>query len=322
MIKFEIKSDIAKPVIDKRNIMDKEEITTTPVYNNGKIIFDMMFNNYISARESQKVKGDKNWYASCGFILRKMASETNLLPEYTENQRLEIFEQFLIYHIVDSLMMSERIDLLNYICINEDCKNTNEDVDTIELNNNFSDNDKMNRFYNKMVKYLLSKRLVSKKIIGMIMFDGPSRIENLKIFVLNNGIWKPAEPEDIIDLQPSIKKKYTSKLDFFNYVGFIGFEPKKKYMIYKVKDTDNPRSTGYRCDQSGKEKILELLDIINSDNTNFEKENAFDLCVRQEFTLRSLEYQEQQKPANSRITYFLDTETAIINEFEKREKHK
>jgi glutamate/tyrosine decarboxylase-like PLP-dependent enzyme len=96
-------------------------------------------------------------------------------------------------------------------------------------------------------------------------------------------------------------------------------------MIYKVKDTDNERSTGFRCNQSGKEKIIKILNEIELSEkyiSKITKEGAFELCVRQEFTLRSLEYQERDKPKKNRTVYFLDTETAIINEFEKKEKGK
>ena len=45
------------------------------------------------------------------------------------------------------------------------------------------------------------------------------------------------------------------------------------------------------------------------------KDGAFELCLRQEFILRIFEKQKVDKK-----TWFLDTETAIINEFEKKEK--
>lgn len=89
-------------------------------------------------------------------------------------------------------------------------------------------------------------------------------------------------------------------------------------MVYKIKDTTNNRSTGFRCDQSGKEKTINILNNIYNENkytTKETKEGLFELCVRQEFTLRSF---ENQKLDNK--TWFLDTETAIINEFEKKEK--
>ena len=136
-----------------------------------------------------------------------------------------------------------------------------------------------------------------------------------------------AEPEDIRDLRVSIEKKYDlkDKERLNKYVGFIGFQTNKEYMIYKVKDTDNERSTGFRCNQSGKEKIIKILNEIELSEkyiSKITKEGAFELCVRQEFTLRSLEYQERDKPKKNRTVYFLDTETAIINEFEKKEKGK
>jgi hypothetical protein len=154
----------------------------------------------------------------------------------------------------------------------------------------------------------------------MIIFDGPSRVENLHIFILDNDKWLPAKPEDKRDLGDAILRKYRLKSNMNHYVGFIGFETNKKFMVYKVKDTENTRSTGFRCDQSGKEKIVKLLNDIEMEDkyvTKGTKEGAFELCVRQEFTLRSFENQNLDNK-----TWFLDTETAIINEFEKKEKVK
>jgi hypothetical protein len=142
----------------------------------------------------------------------------------------------------------------------------------------------------------------------------------LHIFILEDDTWIVAKPEDKRDLERAILTKYKLKSNMNNYVGFIGFETKRKFMVYKVKDTKNTRSTGFRCDQSGKENIIKLLnDIEMSDKyvTKGTKDGAFELCVRQEFTLRSFEMQKLDSK-----TWFLDTETAIINEFEKKEKAK
>ena len=92
-------------------------------------------------------------------------------------------------------------------------------------------------------------------------------------------------------------------------------------MVYKVKDTENVRSNGARCDQSGKEKTINLLNNIEG-YIKYSKENkeiggVVELCVRQELTLRLFEKEKRENK-----TWFVDTETAIINEFEKREKKK
>ena len=89
-------------------------------------------------------------------------------------------------------------------------------------------------------------------------------------------------------------------------------------MVYKIKDTTNERSTGYRCDQSSKEKVIDVLNEIEGYDkfaNKTTKDSAIELCVRQELTLRHKQRQEK----NSTI-WFLDTETAIYNEFEKRDK--
>lgn len=327
LIKFSIKPSTGKPVIDKRAI---EEVNAPSVGHNtvvglepvletekerkivrakereGKLILDTMFANYNLALETSKVaRGNDNWYQHCGLVLRKMSKDNEIIPASSDTERLDILEQFLIEHIVDSLMMEERIHLLNYTY--------NDEPKTNEL---------LKRFFAKVKKYLLSKVIVSKGLTGMVIFNGPSRVENLHIFILNSdtNTWVPAQPEDKRDLEDAILKKYRLKTNLNHYVGFIGFETNKKFMVYKVKDTENKRSTGFRCDQSGKDKIIKLLNDIEVDErfaSKETKEGAFELCVRQEFTLRSF---ENQKLENK--TWFLDTETAIINEFEKKEKVK
>ena len=60
-----------------------------------------------------------------------------------------------------------------------------------------------------------------------------------------------------------IKKKYkltpAQKSKFNKYVGFIGFENNLKYMTFKLKDTSDAKNTAYRCEQSGKENIITML---------------------------------------------------------------
>ena len=166
--------------------------------------------------------------------------------------------------------------------------------------------------------YLLSKLIVSKGITGLLLFNGPSRIDNLNIFKLEDEKWIPAGPEDKRKLGDAILKKYKLKKNLNHYVGFIGFENNKKYMVYQIKDTENDRSSGFRCDQARKDKIITILNDIETDDRfapKVTKDGAKELCVRQELTLRSFERQNLDNK-----TWFLDTETAIINEFQKKEK--
>jgi len=295
-IKFEIKGSVARPVIDKRvnEVREAKDIRQNEPIIGQKIITEIFDNYKLSLNSSSIEKGDNNWYVYCGIVIRKMKEE---------GIELDTLELFLIEHIVDSLMLLERIDVLNYVY-------SNQPIDIA-----FPGDAMFKRFITKVKTYLMSKVLVGKGITGIIIFDGPSRVENVHMFVLRNTTWVPAEPEDKLKLKDVILQRYRLKSNLNNYVGFIGFETNKKYMVYKVKDTINERSTGFRCDQAGKKKTMAILAEIEGNETKETKDSAFELCVRQEFTLRRYELNNEKGK-----TWFLDTETAIINEFEKRIK--
>jgi hypothetical protein len=149
----------------------------------------------------------------------------------------------------------------------------------------------------------------------MVIFNGMSGIDNLNIFILANNKWIPAQPQDISDLSSTIQSKYEINNDkkLNKYVGFIGFETNLKYMEFQFKDVSNKRSTGFSCDKAGKSKIVNIMNEIIPQKPVKESKN--ELCVRAELTLRI--FQRQKK--DDKI-WFLDTETAVINEFHKKEK--
>ena len=301
MINFEIKNTAIKPVIDKRGLNDKlmTEFVEIEDFTKGKEILMSMYANFvITFTKSSIDRGNKNWYYLCAIVVRNMIKEgidKNILFKY------------VIEHIVDSLMLEERVDLMNFIW-------NNNKYNTIITEPGFK------LFANNVQKYLQTKIIEHKKIKAIVIYDGISSTENLQIFVLTDKQWLPAEPEDKIALNSEIDERYKlkEKDKLTPYVGFIGFENTKKYMVYKIKDTKNERSTGYRCDQSSKEKVIDVLNEIEgyaklANKTT--KDSAVELCVRQELTLRHKQKQEK----NDKI-WFLDTETAIYNEFEKKDK--
>jgi hypothetical protein len=288
MIHVELKKDLAKQTI-RETIVEEDEDETVQLQ--GKDVLDSMYSNYKLVLASNVIqKGDYDWYMFCGVVMKKMISD-NEIDEKTLNL-------FLVEHICDSLMINEKIDLLNYLSATPMLEGT----------------DPYNLFVSMVRTYMYSKFVVAKKLTGIVLFDGPSRVENLKVYILKKDKWVLGESEDKRDLQQAILEKYGAKSNMNRYVGFIGFEADKKYMIYKVKDTTNARSTGFRCDQAGKKKTLDILKNIE-DKDYDTKETAYELCVRQEFVLRN--YEKQRKDGK---TWFVDTETAIINEFEYKEK--
>jgi superfamily II DNA or RNA helicase len=302
MVNFEIKNTAIKPVIDKRGLNDKllNEFIEIEDFTKGKEILMSMYDNFIIVfKKSSPDRGNKNWYYLCSNVVR------NMIEEGIDKK---ILFKYVIEHIVDTLMLEERVDLMNFIW------NNNKNYNTIITDPLFK------IFANNILMYLQTKIIEGKKIKGMIIYDGISSTENLRIFVLTDKKWLPAEPEDARELTSKIDERYKLKgKDKLNpYVGFIGFENSKKYMVYKIKDTINERSTGYRCDQSSKEKVIDVLNQIEGYDkfvNKITKDSAVELCVRQEMTLR-----HKQKEKVDGIIWFLDTEKAIYNEFEKKDK--
>jgi hypothetical protein len=298
MIKFEIKNTAVKPVIDKRGLNEKKLGFKMNEFERGKEILKAMYDSFVITTNTGKVeRGNKNWYDLCGVVVRKMIEEgldKNMLVKC------------VIEHIVDTLVLDDKIELINFMWTN------NQFYSIIPEEENFT-------FFSRYIhKYLHLKIIDYKKMSAFAFYDGPSSIDNLKIYILNGKQWEPAEPEDIRILGPEIENRYTLDKDdvkLNTFVGFIGFESAKKYMVYKVKDTTNERSTGYRCDQSGKEKVLEVLNSIGEDLAK-SKDSAIELCVRQELRLRM----RQKTNSSKGEIWFLDTEKAIFNEFEKKNK--
>jgi len=104
-----------------------------------------------------------------------------------------------------------------------------------------------------------------------------------------------------------VKNKKYNKL-----LGFIGFDNKNRYLVFKVKDTMAKRNTGARCDESAKSKKILLLNEILGEE-KYTKENTkgivqSEMCSTQEFILRH--YNKERK--NGQI-WFLDYESTMLH---------
>ena len=197
--------------------------------------------------------------------------------------------QFLVEHIVDMLVFEDKIKLLNYL---------------------YGPKLNYNSFENLVKKYLDTKLIKGRNLIGIILFSKGK----MQIMILHEKKWKVAEPEDERDILQENESNNLKIENLNKLVGFIGYEQKHIYLVFKVKDMAAARNTGARCDESAKNKKLQLLNEIIGEN-KFNKENTkgmvqAELCSLQEFLLRY--YNKERK--NGKI-WFLDFETAMINKF-------
>ena len=275
MIKFNVNPDISKAQVHVHNEVSSE------IMQNLKDKFEIA-REYTKPNKSinAKDKDEENiWYKYCGIIIRKMAAKG--VP-------LEYLLEFLVEHIIDMMVYKDKLEFLNFL---------------------YSMDLFVERSFENMAKEYLDKKILkTDRLTAIILYDVDKR-KILKLDELKNK-WVEAEPEDIKDLSEVIKKSFTIKTtDFNNLVGFIDYEDKKQFLVYKVKNISEKRHTGARCDQKTKAKIISMMNEIEGDE-KYTKENTkgiiqAEFCPLQEFTLRY--YNKENK--NSKI-WFLDPETA------------
>ena len=276
--------------IDKIDVKGTDLVLIEELNIIGKNVFTKMQNLYNLAKSSFSIeRGEDDWYKVCGAVIVKLAKE---------GMPVKDLQDFLIYHIIESLMFDEKFALLNYLRLNKTTCGSEKEIDV---------------FKEKVKKYFCEMIINKDDLYGMILVDGPLK-KNIIYLVDRNNKWELATPEDQRDLSSVVSEKYPTLSNLNEFVGFIGFEDKNKYMVFKVKDTKQSRNKGSRCDQAGKQKTLQLLNKIVGQE-KYTKENTrgqvlLELCVRQEFILR---YNSLIKKYGK--VWFVTPEESVINSF-------
>jgi hypothetical protein len=300
MINFEIKHNIVKPVIDKRNLNEAIIEGEIALFPEGKRIIDEMNVNLNISKDFTKQnkvpRGDDNWYKHCGIVIKRMAKE------YPET-RGDMLIQFLIEHMIELLLFEDKLEVINYLYSLNTIKNG-----TLE-------------WFAK--EYFDKNIIVTKNLKAIVMY----KLNKRAIIILNNdNKWVQSEPEDEREIAMSKEGKeiLTFKADDYNkIIGFIGYEKSNRYLVFKTKDMLSKRDTGARCDESGKDKTMKKINEIigetkyTNETTKLQKDsdgnvtreaiNHVELCVIQEFILR---YFEAIKRDDKK--WFLTPEMAIF----------
>jgi len=305
MINFELKQNIVKPVIDKRNLKNIVIQQDVMEFPEGKRITDEMKVNYDITKSylgKKKVeRGDDNWYKHCGIVITKMSKE------YKESQKYLI--QFLVSHMIELLLFDDKINLMNYIYSLDSIPQ-----DSLEryIKNYFEKKTITTRTFNVFITYNLNKRMI-------MILD-------------NTNKWVAARSEDQREIAalPETKEFLAfNPNDYNNIVGFIGYEKGNKDLAFKTKNMTSKRDTGARCDQATKNKNLtKLNEIIGEEKYTIENTKAIkdedgniiqeamgnvELCVLKEFILRF--FNEHPKNGKNGKKWFLTPEMAIWHKF-------
>jgi len=280
MVRFVVKENITKN-IDKRKIhKDIYKHIGEDEFHTGRKVMDELKTNFDITHEFAKQpkvpRGDDNWYKHCGIVMRKM------MQEYPEIKNDDLFNRFLIAHMIELLLYEDKLDVMNYV------------YSLTKLNHGSME---------WLVKeYFETNSITTKKFTVFIMYNLSKRL----IMILNeNNKWVEAEPEDQREIAATKEaKEYLTMnpVEYNKIIGFIGYEKNNRYFVFKTKDMESKRDTGARCDEAGKEKTIQKINAIvgetkfTNENTKVKKDTDgnvvseavghTELCVYQEFILR------------------------------------
>ena len=261
-------------------IKDSKHIKNTGV----KIIEECREKYNTSMSDLIKIKrGEDDWYHFVA-VLKNTNSFKNM--EMSDDD----YKQFIVSHILDYLVFDDTKEVLTYIYFKQD---------------------KLTDFEQEIKKYYDDLMLEYKGIIGIIL----PKDNKQHLLVKGGEEWKSGQQEDYTDLVPELKKLVIPISTYNTLVGFITMF-KKDYNIFKVKNMEDKRSKGARCDQSGKSETIKLLNEIMGDavysSENTKGRNKIEFCVMQEMYLR---YFDKTSKNNKR--WFVTPSEMILNSLEK-----
>jgi len=208
-------------------------------------------------------KQDYTWYHWANIIIEKNKDEYGI-----DNN---LIEKILSEHIFENLSLDNKVTLLNYFE-----KNQPEQTHSIL----------------KHIKDILNKKIV--RVEGNVAIGIISGSKRINIFILNNdGLWEPAKGYDAKKIEPIIINRHHEFIKNSNvnkYVGFMEYDKKDTRSVYKIRDLENSRNKGFRCDQSNKVKLMDIMNIIENTENKYTKtntkENVSELCVKSEIIMR------------------------------------
>ena len=270
---------MSKDKLDLKNNKDE------PIKNTGtKIIQECREKYNTSMSDIAKIKrGEDDWYSFVA-VLKNTNAFKNM--EMSDDD----YKQFIVSHILDYLIFEDTKEVLTYIYFKQD---------------------ELTDFEQEIKKYYDDLMLDNKGIIGIIL----PKDNKQHLLVKGGEEWKNGQQEDYTDLVPELKKLVIPMSNYNTLVGFITMF-KKDYNIFKVKNLDDKRSKGARCDQAGKSETIKLLNEIIDDtvysSVNTKGRNKIEFCVLQEMYLR---YFDKISKNNKR--WFVTPSEMILNGIEK-----
>ena len=245
-------------------------------------ILETINKNYSILTNVQMIeRGHYNWYTFGSIVI-------DLILQTEETANKELLLELAMAHMIEEMSYKDIVLLMNYL--------EKEELSDTEL---------------KLKKYFDNETLEYNDVQGILLSD---RGNNMVFVKSKDKKWSIAQAEDIMDLLEALKERKNQLKPLNILIGFMSHFKRDDNNVFKLKDLSNKRSTGRRCDQSGKmEAIKSVNEIIGSNKYNSKsRHNGEELpqifyCVLQELLLRL--YDKNQKKGKR---WFLSLADEII----------
>jgi hypothetical protein len=205
-------------------------------------IMDDMKKKYSSVMDTRIViSGEKDWYTLAGPVIYELKQS-----EKFENNDID---NAVVGHIIDKLDFENTLSLLNYIEKNKDSE--------------------LSEFHKIIQTYLANQIIKNDKITGYYLNNKGVR----ELYKLVDGEWIKGLASDESKIDNEIAESISSiKSQINGHFGFMSYDAKSKTNEFKIKDDNDSKVKGYRCQQKPKKHVVALFKkIIGDDDYNLLK---------------------------------------------------
>ena len=177
---------------------------------------------------------------------------------------------FLIAHIIEQLQYTEKRYLIDFIYSNKIT-----DI-TATTTANFTNFISYVKLYFERIIYITKQGTKSLLLVNTELIPSQDSFIFL-IWINNSHKWieaTPIEREEIEEDTQIIKELTLKRNDMTDYIGFMVYVKKIDTFVFKVIQPLKSRNNGFRCDEAGKKKIMDILNELLNNNEAFTKNNT------------------------------------------------
>ena len=292
-------AEYKRPVI-KIDLKNRQDVflkkTDNEIMDDVAEKYDKVMNN------REIISGETNWYALAGPVIYEIKKSN----KFTETD----IDNAIIGHIIDKLESENTLKILNFIQRNKDAG--------------------LNDFYKKVNRYLEKLTIKNERITAFYLHNKGKR----ELYKLSDGEWVKGEETDQKKIQAEITLSINKVKKINDYFAFMSYDARSKTNEFKIKDENDKRSEGYRCQQKPKKHVVAMFkNVMGVEDYNLfkgslEKNNygikkldstsfkAIQICVLLEMFFRI--YNEQAK--NDKVWFLNPLEYIIKHELNKQKK--